>query len=207
MMELVLFLTQNPQLIVTVVALLLSCFLIWMMYRQWAKRTEQSEVKYAEAAGKFDGRAASIEANIDVLSKQISDHREAMGMATKAISGEMLKTKEQLFEMRKGLTEEVEKIKAFTAEVHRNMILANEVSKIAIESLNDKLGRVIMLEKNVNEMKDNFGKVKTANDETNAELVRQKQWFKQVGEALNVQKKALNSIREDLNAQTKKSLD
>lgn len=198
MTEAVLFLSQNPNLIVTVVALFASCGFGYLLFKNWVKRAEESEVRHAKAVEGFDGRASSLEIKMTALSMLISDHREAMGLATTSLSDEIRNSKETFYEMRRELSKEVEKIRTFTAEVHRTMVLASETGKIAIDNLNEKIGRVITLEKNVEALREEYGKVRVIGDENRADITKQGMWFKQVATALKEQKTSLIAIREQL---------
>lgn len=198
MMDFVLFIAQNPQMAVTVISLFVACFLVVLLYLQWNKRTKESEKIFAVEREKFDARATSVETKIDGLTSKITGHQENLGIAVQSISGELLKTKEQIFEMRSGLAKEVETIRSFTAEVNRNMQMATEITKIAIDNLNQKIGRVITLEQNVLDISQNLGKVRTVADETAAELIRNRLWFKQTGDHLARQKEELFRIKDEL---------
>jgi predicted nucleic acid-binding Zn-ribbon protein len=84
---------------------------------------------------KMDLWESSLKLHMGETDRSLKTHSEDMGKATKAINGDMLKIKEEVFELRKTISLDIEMLKSFISEVERNLLKTSENSKIVIQSL------------------------------------------------------------------------
>ena len=61
--------------------------------------------------------------------KEMQTHSENMGKATKAINGDMLQIKENIFELKRDVMDKIEILKSFTSDLQRrNETLAHQLN-------------------------------------------------------------------------------
>lgn len=197
MLEIANFIASNPQSAVSFLAVILACFMGFLLYRQWEKRSSQMEESFQVTETKFEIRSNSLEKAFSETRAEIHAHREDMGKATKAISGDMLKVKEKIFEMKSELADQVEDLRKFSSEIHRSMILAQETAKIAIDNLNEKLGRVIVIENKMQTFESYLTKLQESNGETKTELLKHRGWFGELAKSLKDQKSKLEALERE----------
>jgi chromosome segregation ATPase len=189
---------SNPSAALTLLSVLIACGMGYALYSMWLKRTVEMNQRWEEAETRFTIRSASIETSLSDTRKDLALHREDMGKASKAIAGEMLKTKEKIFELKQEISSQVDEIRRFSAEVHRSMVLANETAKVAIENLNEKIGRVIVIEDKMATMESLITKLNVHSGENKTEIIKHRSWFEQVAKNLATQKDRLENLEKNL---------
>ncbi len=188
---------KNPMQAALVVAILIACWLARELFKNF--KSEVLDLK--KSAGEV---GQQMYAHRNATSKQFLEHKamldahkDDMGKFTKAVQGELLKTTERLFELKQEMTRELLNLRAMATDTERNMKLANEVSKLAIESLNEKLGRVILIEKTIETYGAQITKLQEGNGQASADIGKHQQWFASIGEALKFQKAQLQKLEAD----------
>lgn len=197
MLEIANFIASNPQSAVSFLAVLLACFLGYLLYRQWEKNSEKLDQSFKDTEMRFEVRAKSLEESFSETRNEILKHRDDMGKASKAINGDMLKVKEKIFEMKSELSDQVDDLRKFSAEIHRSMILAQDTAKIAIENLNEKLGRVIVIENKMQTFESYLTKLQESNGESKTELLKHQGWIVEMAKSLKSQKAKLEALERE----------
>lgn len=172
MIEIATFIATNPSAAVSLIAVLLACLMGYLLYSQWEKRTTQSEEVLTGAETRFNYQSKAIEKKLQETRDDLNVHREDMGKATKAISGDMLKIKEKIFELKSDITDQVDQIRKHSNEIQHSLVLANETTKLAMDNLNEKIGRVVALEKQLEVAK--------------ADITKHRAWIQTIGENLKI---------------------
>lgn len=188
---------KNPMQAALVVVILIACWLARELFKNF--KTEVSDLK--KSAGEV---GQQMYAHRSATSKQFLEHKamldahkDDMGKFTKAVQGELLKTSERLFELKQEMMRELLNLRAMATDTERNMTLANEVSKLAIQNLNEKLGRVILIEKTLDAFDGQLSKLQETTGQHSIDLHKQQQWYGSVAEALKLQKAQLQKLERD----------
>ena len=75
--------------------------------------------------------------------KEMQTHSENMGKATKAINGDMLQIRENIFLLKQDVMDKIEVLKGFTAELQRrNETLAHQLN-LTTDKFEEKFGKIL----------------------------------------------------------------
>lgn len=194
---LITFIAQNPSSALIVIALGLACLFAYLLFQNFKTQIGEAKTTAEKFTDKMDGIKESLEAKLQSTNLLLNSHREDMGKATKAINGDMLVMKEKVFELKQDLILEIAKVQGNTQETGRALELARETSKLAIDNLNEKLGRVILIEKNIEIYGAQITKLQEGVGQNSAEYAKSKQWFVSIAQALKAHKEQLEAIKRD----------
>lgn len=194
---LITFIAQNPSAAVIVVAIALACLFAYLLFGSFKSQVTDMKKHHDTFGDRFEFIKAAFDRELSATRAALLSHREDMGKATKAITGDLLKVSERVFELKQEMTRELLNLRALATDTGRNLELANQVSKLAIENLNEKLGRVILIEKTIETYGAQITKLQEGNGKAATDLARHHQWFASIGEALKAQKIQLEKIERD----------
>lgn len=171
-MELLTTLLNNPSSILTILALLVAGFLGWLIFiivkhqiKEFKNSVENVGVQMNAAQNAFSNRFSEV-------TKSLNTHSNDMGKMTKAVQGDFLKMQEKLFNLRQELVQEIEKVKHLSTETTSALKLANEITKLSIEGMNEKLGKIIVIEKEIEIFKGQFPKMQEGIGQARLEVVK-----------------------------------
>lgn len=197
MEELITFIAQNPSAALIVIAMALACLFAFLLFGSF--KTQVSEMKSSNTS--FGDRMEELKEDINrkfnETRLELSRHRDDMGKATKSIQGDLLKTAERIFELKQDMTREVLNLRALSTDTARSLEVANQTSKIALENLNEKLGRVILIEKTIEVYNAQITKLQEGVGGTRTDLHKHSQWFTSIATALKMQKEQLQKLETD----------
>lgn len=196
MLEIATFIVSNPNAAVSFLAVLLAAFLGYLLYRQWEKRSTKLEENFSSAEARFTIQSKSMENYLAETRRDLTSHRDDLGKASKAIAGDMLKVNERIFDLKQEISNQVGELRKFTSEIHRTMVLAHDTSKIAIESLNEKLGRIIIIENKIATFEQLITKVQHNGGQNTTDILKHRAWFADVGKTLAAQKTRLETLEQ-----------
>lgn len=192
---LITFVAQNPSSFLIVVSLALACLFAYLLFQNFKTQITKASEAAESFTDKMDAIKISLENKLQATNLLLNSHREDMGKATKAINGDMLLMKEKVFELKQDLISEIEKTKYLSQETGRNLELARETSKLAIDSLNEKLGRVILIEKSLETYGSQITKLQEGVGRGVTDQARNDQWFSSVAQALKAHKAQLEELK------------
>jgi len=198
METLVEFIAKHPSAAVIVVALLLACVFASLLFSSFKTRTESMEKNLEKTIDKFETISERNQIKMVDMRDALNLHKDDMGKATKAIAGEFLMIKEKIFELRQDLSIEIDKVKSLAKDTQRSLELANTTSNIAIESLNEKLGRVIIIEKDIQTHSSQIVTLQEGVGSTKSTLSTHGRVFSSVAQALAQNKTRLEAIEKEL---------
>lgn len=194
---LITFVAQNPSSFLIVVSLALACLFAYLLFQNFKTQITKASNAAEMFTDKMDMIKVSLENKLQATNLLLNSHREDMGKATKAINGDMLAIKEKVFELKQDLILEIEKTKHLSQETGRNLELARETSKLAIDSLNEKLGRVILIEKSLETYGSQITKLQEGVGRGVTDQARNDQWFSSIAQALKAHKAQLEELKRD----------
>lgn len=197
---------NNPMQAMTVIAILLACFFARELFKKFKEEVSDLKKTADNSGRQLLSHQKITTAQFQDHKKMLDEHKDDMGKFTKAVSGELLKTSERLFELKQEMIRELLQLKAMSTDTERNMVLANEVSKLAIESLNEKLGRVILIEKSLETYGAQITKMQTGIGEQASHQARNTQWFSSIAQALKAQKDQLQKLESDFKKGSKNEI-
>lgn len=171
-MELLTTLLNNPSSVLTILALLVAGFLGWLIYliaknqiKDLKKAVENTSVHMTSAQNSFSNRFSEV-------TRSLNTHSSDMGKMTKAVQGDFLKMQEKLFNLRQELVQEIDKVKSLSNETTSALKLANEITKLSIEGMNEKLGKIIVIEKEIEIFKGQFPKMQEGIGQARLEVTK-----------------------------------
>ena len=94
-------------------------------------------------------QAEAVNAIQKDYTEKATDLQEAMGKATKAINGDTLRVREELFNLRQEIIKEVESVKNHASELSRRTEALVHNLNMTTERFDDKFGRLIELKEKV----------------------------------------------------------
>lgn len=163
---------QNPSASLTIVSVALAFFFAWLLYGSFKDRIKSFEGAVNTSAIQVQVAQSSFEEKMQQTRSQLQKHSEDMGKMTKAVQGDFLKIQEKIFDLRQELVLEVEKVKTLSGDTTRALTLAHEITKLSIDGLNEKLGRIILIEKDINVFKVQIEKVQESVGQNKLEVVK-----------------------------------
>ncbi len=188
---------NNPMQAVTVAAIVISFFLARELFGKFKEEVKDLKEVAQGVGGQLTAHRTATSKQFLEHKAMLDAHKEDMGKFTKAVQGELLKTSERLFELKQEMMRELLNLRAMATDTERNMTLANEVSKLAIQNLNEKLGRVILIEKTLDVYDGQLSKLQETTGQHSIDLHKQQQWYGSVAEALKLQKAQLQKLESD----------
>lgn len=133
----------------------------WFIKNDHKRRAEQ----FTAFENKMRDWESKIDVHITTSSMVMQKHSENMGNATKAINGDMLSTKEKLFELRTTIHEEIDALKVVYAQMQTQLELALQTVEKAIDELkgkfltiNETKKAVTMFQSKIIHLEENTGK-------------------------------------------------
>lgn len=194
---LITFIVENPSSAIIVVALGLAVLFGYLLFKSYQKENELLRASNSELGANMNTFKTSVETQFKEQTAAMKNHSSDMGKFQKAITGDLLKTAERVFELKQEMLKELLNLKALSMETDRNLKLANEVSKLAITSLNEKLGKVVLIEKALDTYGSQISKLQEQSGSHNIRLDKQHDWFTSIGEALKAHKVKLETLERD----------
>jgi hypothetical protein len=188
---------KNPIQAALIVVILAACWLARELFKKFKDEVFELKKTAGDSNRQMFQHQQVTAAQFDTHKKMLEAHKDDMGKFTKAVSGELLKTSEKLLELKQEMLRELLNLKAMSTDTERNMTLANEVSKLAIQNLNEKLGRVILIEKTLDAYGAQISKLQEGVGKTAIDLNKHQQWFGSIGEALKAHKTQLQKLESD----------
>lgn len=118
----------------------------------------------------------------------LDTHKEAMGKATKAINGDMLSIKENIFSLKTEVVSSVENLKVWTAKLERGVEKNAHQVEMVTQKFDEKIASVVRVQEQINEL---FGKVTVLGEQTDNNT----KTTKQVIEVLQNHKRQINKLK------------
>lgn len=194
--------TQNPQTALSVVAVFCALFFAWLLFSSFKKRVETFESAVEDAGAKINFAQNGFDIKFNELKTALFHHSSDMGKATKAIQGDFLKMKEQILNLKQELITEVEKVKSLSNETTSSLKLANELTKLSIEGMNEKLGKIIVIEKEINVLKGQVPKFQESIGQTRTEVIKYTSQIGSLAKHLQDTRTKLNSLELEIKKRT-----
>lgn len=188
---------KNPMQAALIVAILVACFFARELFKKFKDEVFDLKKSAGEVGHQMVAHRSAVSKQFLEHKAMFDAHKDDMGRFTKAVQGEMLKTSEKLLELKQEMVRELLNLRAMATDTERNMTLANEVSKLAIQNLNEKLGRVILIEKTLDAYGSQLSKLQETAGQHTIDLHKQQQWFGSIAEALKHQKTQLQKLESD----------
>jgi len=127
----------------------------------------------------------------------LATHKDAMGKATKAINGDMLRIERSVLALEKDLNAKVEVVVNETSRINRDFEMLASQFKLGVESFDARYGRLLNLEQDIKELN---GKIILIDEDTKKATVLTKEHR----EAFTQTKKILKKMRSDIDGLTKR---
>lgn len=194
--------TQNPQTALTLVAVLCALGFAWLLFSSFKARVDKFETAVDEAGSRINFAQNAFDLKFNELKSGLFTHSSDMGKATKAIQGDFLKMKEQLLNLKQELISEVEKVKALSLETTSSLKLANEITKLSIEGMNEKLGKIIVIEKEIDILKRQLPIVQEGIGQTRTEVIKYTSQIGSLAKHLQDTRTKLNSLELEIKKRT-----
>lgn len=186
-MDLVKLILENPLQVVTIVALLLVGFLVIELYRAFKNRLGKSDEDFTE-------NSKLIRVDLKETRHELRAVRDSLGKATKALQGEMLTVKENLFQLKTELVTEINNVKSLSTQTAHALTLANETARVSMEALNEKYGKIIHIEKLLDTHSNQITKLQESGGGHATTLAKHNGWFGDVARSLKLNKEKLDSL-------------
>lgn len=194
MEELFKIISEHPASAVNVVALFLAGLFAKLLFGSFTKRLTKNEHHMEQANTRYEISSSEIKSYVKQLETTIATHKDDMGRAAKAINGDMLKMRERLFEIRQELVAEIDKFKSNIKASTDNLLMAQEITKITIKNYEEKLGRVILIEKDVETHKSQITALQEGVGSTKSTLSNNDRRFENIAVALEKHKKSIEAL-------------
>lgn len=188
---------KNPMQAIAVVAIICACWFAKELFNKFKEEVRELKKSGGEVHQQMIAHRNAVAKSFQQYREMLDEHKGDMGKATKAIQGDLLRAGERVFELKQEMTRELINLKAMAVDTESNMKLANEVSKLAIENLNEKLGRVILIEKSLDIYGAQIAKLQEGTGKHTIDISKHQQWFATIGEALKAQKTQLQKLEAD----------
>lgn len=137
----------------------------------------------------------SIEFHASETRKALATHSDHMGRATKAINGDMLKIKENIFELKRELIQKVDEARAQVASIEREAKAIAHALQLTTEQFEVKFGRIIEFKKELETAHGKIIRLEEASGTFKIDIVKHREWFGQVGQTLKAHKAELDQLR------------
>lgn len=137
----------------------------------------------------------SIEFHASETRKALAVHSDHMGRATKAINGDMLKIKENIFELKRELIQKVDEARAQVASIEREAKAIAHALQLTTEQFEVKFGRIIEFKKELETTHGKIIRLEEASGTFKIDIIKHREWFGQVGQTLKAQKAELDALR------------
>lgn len=140
-------LEQSAQTIVNIVLIAVCFWLLKIIYTMFSKRIESNETKMSEFFSEMSGEMKKTR-------DQVEQHSSNLGKATKAISGDFLKMRESIFNVQQDFFKEATDLKKSLSDTRSDLLMINQKNQYITEKLNEKNGKIIVIEKNIAKVLD-----------------------------------------------------
>lgn len=135
------------QVIIIVILAAICLYLLKVLLSSFLKKIEENTATNASWSNQVQAQLSSVKTDID-------DHKDAMGKATKAINGDFLKIKESVLDLRSEIVKESLSMKNGLNEFKSELLLASQRAQFVSDSLAEKTGKIILVEKNMAKVMD-----------------------------------------------------
>lgn len=179
-------------------AVLLAGFLFLELKRRFSHDIIRFETTIESFAQKMSYWETQIRNHMGQTGKDLLKHSEDMGKATKAISGDMLKIQEHVFNMKQSIVTEIESLKKFSGSLEREFLAFVGKTENISETLTERFGRIIEVKK---ELEIQLGKVVQIEENTGKQTVRlakHEDHFAKIALSLSHQKEKLTHLEAEL---------
>lgn len=194
--------TQNPQTALTLIAVLCALGFAWLLFSSFKARVDKFETAVDDAGSRINFAQNAFDLKFNELKMALFHHSSDMGKATKAVQGDFLKMKEQILNLKQELISEVEKVKSLSIETTSSLKLANEITKLSIEGMNEKLGKIIVIEKEIDILKGQVPKFQEGLGQTRTEVVKYTSQIGSLAKHLQDTRTKLNSLELEIKKRT-----
>ena len=133
------------QKIITIISLVIAIYLVVYFKKHLFKRFEGFEANMSTWSN-------SIEFHMKETRTALSSHTDSMGKATKAINGDMLKIRENVFELKQEIIIKIEDLKTFTSQLLRDTEILAHHLELTTQKFDDKFGRIIEFRETLNHL-------------------------------------------------------
>lgn len=192
---LITFVVEHPGSAVTVVALSLACLFGWLLFGSFKKQVEDIQKYHDNFGDRFELMKSSVERDLSITRTALTNHREDMGKATKAINGDMLKIKENIFELKRELLVKVDEAQLQVANLEREARALAHVLELTTEKFEAKFGKIIQFKEELAAAHGKIIRLEESQGAFKIDIVKHQQWFGEVGKALKAQKAELDALR------------
>lgn len=196
MESLVEFITKNPGSALIAVSLALACLFAYLLFQSFKDRVRSIETILDAMVSRTEAFGESIRKDLSNLKHALYEHQDSMGKATKAINGDVLQIKEKMFEVKLELMTEVERLEKLLEQSRHNLQLANENSRMAVDTLAQKLGRVIVIEEGLRTQEQRVKEVEQRIKAGESVNDTHRKWFSAVAQTLQKHKESLDIIQK-----------
>lgn len=169
-----------------------AVFLATYFIIQAKKRLEKDFNGFEKKLEVYD---RSFEHHARETRKALSEHQDAMGKATKAINGDMLKIKENLFELKRELIVKVEEARAQVASLERESKAMSHALSLTTEQFEAKFGRIIEFKKELETAHGKIIRLEESQGGFKIDVVKHREWIGQIGQTLKAHKAELDALR------------
>lgn len=107
------------------------------------KYNAQMEAQVTRAVNRIAGVIQSNDITEKELRKALNENMDAMGKATKAINGDMLKIEKSVFEIKKEINDDIEFLKGKSSDINRDFQDLGQRLELAIEAFDERYGRFV----------------------------------------------------------------
>ena len=181
-------LVTDPLKAIAVSAVFLATYLIISA----KKRLEKDFQRFESKLGIYE---RSIEHHASETRKALATHSDHMGKATKAINGDVLKIKENIFELKRELIVKVDEAHSQVASIEREAKAIAHALQLTTEQFEVKFGRVIEFKKEIELAHGKIIRLEETSGTFKIDLIKHKEWFGQVAKSLQVHKSELDALR------------
>lgn len=178
----------DPLKAIAVCAVFLATYLIIA-----AKKRLENDFKGFET--KLSVYERSIEFHASETRKALAVHSDHMGRATKAINGDMLKIKENIFELKRELIQKVDEARTQVASIEREAKAIAHALQLTTEQFEVKFGRIVEFKKELEIAHGKIIRLEEASGSFKIDIVKHQEWFGRIGQTLKAQKAEIDELR------------
>jgi hypothetical protein len=176
--------SQDPRHAVFILSILLAGYLL----KIFLDRLRQDFNRFENKMAKWEISMAEHMTNTQM---GLATHSADMGKATKAINGDMLRIKDNLFELKQGLLDKIQSVRDFTNNLEQEFRAVAINMKATTDRFEDRFGGTVELKQ---ELDDAYTRITVL--ESDVKLLRERgdkhtEWFEKVARSLDKHQTAL----------------
>lgn len=172
----------------------------WFIKRDYARRDSQ----FTAFQDKLARWETSVKHHMKETVTSLRTHSDDLGKATKAVNGDMLKIREQFFELKTELIDKIEEQRHFASHLERHAQALAQTMDLTIEKFEEKFGRLIHFKKELELAHGKIIKIEEANGKATVDIANVHRWIK---ETVNPVLQKHREEIEKLKTQTRKNPD